>query len=206
MSTLHLNRDAINLDIEPTNFDAYSLNALGVRVGKLSLEIDREGFRLSDKKGRTVSTVGWYELEEFKNEVRDKGRFSYRGMFHTVISEAQAVIRVGLGDDPNERERLASIFDKLPQDAFGRKCPDCGGSVVDNVCKSCGQSFTGQQRLKGLKFILIGSVLIVLGIVLSYVTYNPSSGSMWLFYGPIIFGAGLVIAGLLGLVFGKRVS
>lgn len=48
--------------------------------------------------------------------------------------------------------------------------------------------FTGQQRRKGLKFILIGSILLVARIVLSYATYNPSSGSMWLFSGPIIIG------------------
>jgi polyferredoxin len=88
---------------------------------------------------------------------------------------------------------------------FGRKCSDCGGAVVDNVCKNCGQSFTGQQRRKGLKFILIGSILVVAGIVLSYATYNPSSGSMWLFYGPIVLGAFFIVGGLIALIFGTRV-
>jgi hypothetical protein len=204
MSTLLLNREAINLDIEPTSFDAHSLNPLGGRVGKLKLEFDREGFRLINKKGRTVSTVVWFELEELKNDVREKGRFSYRGIINAGPGDVQAVIRVGLAED-SDRERLAAIFDKLPQDVFGRKCTNCGGIVVDNVCKSCGQSFTGQQRRKGLKFILMGAILLPAGIALSYATYNSSSGTMWLFYGPIFLGAGLIVGGLIGLVFGKRV-
>jgi hypothetical protein len=204
MNTLLLKQEAINLDIEPTTFDAHSLNPLGGKVGKLTLEIDRDGFRLISTKGRTVSTVFWYELEELKNEVRDQGRFSYRGTIDNGLNEVRAIMRVGLGD-PAERERLATIFDKLPQDVFGRKCPDCGGIVVDNLCRNCGQTFTGQQRRKGLKMIVIGSIVLVLGIVLSYATYNPSSGSMWLFYGPILIGAGLIIGGLVGLIFGKGV-
>lgn len=204
MGTLLLNREAINVEIEPVSFDAHSLNALGARVGTLKLEFDRDGFRLINKKGRTVSTVVWFELEELKNEVREKGRFSYRGTINSGPGDVQAVIRVALAND-SDRESLASIFDKLPQDVFGRKCPDCGGTVVDNVCKNCGQSFTGQQRRKGLRMMLIGSILMLLGIILSYATYSPSSGSMWLFFGPIIVGAGLIIGGLIGFIFGKRV-
>ena len=205
MSTLFLNREPINIDIEPTSFDANSLNPFGGRVSKLTLEIDREGFRLINKKGRTVSTVLWIELEELKNEIREKGRFSYRGMINNGLNEVRALMRVGLGDDPAERERLAAIFDKLPHDVFGRKCPDCGGSVVDNVCKNCGQTFTGQQRRKGMKMIMIGGIVFALGIILTYATYNPSSGSVWVFYGAILIGAGWLVAGLIALVFGKRV-
>ena len=204
MGTLLLNREPINIEIESTSFDAHSLNPLGGRVGKLTAEFDREGFRLINKKGITVSTVFWSELEELKNEVSEKGRFSYRGTINTGAGDMQAVIRVGLADDP-DREKLAAIFAKLPAEVSGRKCTDCGGKVVDNVCQNCGQSFTGQQRKKGLKFVLIGAVLLVVGIVLSYATYSPSSGSMWLFYGPIVFGAVLIIGGFIGLVFGKRV-
>jgi hypothetical protein len=204
MGTLLLNREAINVDIEPTSFDAHSLNPLGGRVGKLSLQFDLEGFRLINKKGKTVSTVIWFELEELKNEVREKGRFSYRGIINSGAGDVGAVLKVGLAND-SDRERLAAIFDKLPPDVFGRKCPDCGGSVVDDVCKNCGQSFTGQQRRKGLRMMLIGSILLMLGILLTYATYSPSSGSMWLFYGPILIGAGLIIGGLIGFVFGARV-
>lgn len=204
MGTLLLNREAINVDIAPTSFEASSLNAFGVRVGKLTLEIDREGIRLINKNGRPVSTVVWFELEELKNEVREKGRFSYRGIIDTGLNDVQAVIRVGLAND-SDRESLAALFDKLPAEVSGRKCPDCGGPVVDDLCRNCGQSFTGQQRRKGLTFILIGSILCVVGVVLSYATYNPSSGSMWLFYGPIVIGVVLVIGGLIGLIFGKRV-
>lgn len=205
MSTLRLNQEAINVDIEPTSFVAHSLNPLGGKVSQLTLEIDREGFHLINKKGRTVSTVLWIELEELKNEIREKGRFSYRGMIDNGFNQVQAVMRIGLGDDPTERERLAAIFDKLPEDAGGRKCPDCGGPVVDNVCKNCGQTFTGQQRRKGLRMILIGSILLVLGIMLTYATYNQSSGSMWVFYGPMLIGAGMLVGGLIALIFGARV-
>jgi hypothetical protein len=48
MNSLLLNREPINLDIEPTSFDAHSLNPPGGKVGKLSLEIDSEGFRLRE--------------------------------------------------------------------------------------------------------------------------------------------------------------
>ena len=205
MSTLLLNRETINLDIEPATFEANTLNPFGWKVGKLTLEVDREGFRLLNKKGRMVSTVGWNELEELKNEVRDKGRFSFHGTIHTGLNDVQALIRVGLNDDPNEWKRLAAIFAKLPQDVFGRKCPGCSGTVVDNVCRNCGQTFTGQQRRKGMKFILIGSILLVLGIIVTSATYNSSSGEMWLFFGPILIGAGLIIVGLIGLIFGTRV-
>jgi len=204
MSTLFLNREAINVDIEPVSFEAHSYNPLGGKVGKLTLEFDREGFRVINKKGRTVSTVVWFELEELKNEVREKGRFSYRGIINSGPGDVQAVIRVGLAND-SDRERLAPIFDKLPQDVFGRKCPDCGGTVIDNLCKNCGQSFTGQQRRKGLRLMLIGSILLLVGILVSYATYSSSSGSMWLFFGPIILGAGLIIGGLIGFIFGARV-
>ena len=57
MSTLFLNREAIKVDIEPVSFEAHSYNPLGGKVGKLTLEFDREGFRVINKKGRTVSTV-----------------------------------------------------------------------------------------------------------------------------------------------------
>lgn len=53
--------------------------------------------------------------------------------------------------------------------------------------------------------LLIGSILLVLGILLSYATYSPSSGSMWLFFGPILIGAGMIIGGLIGFTFGARV-
>ena len=176
-----------------------------MRVGKLILEVDREGFRLLSKKGKTISTVLWVELEEFNNEVREKGRFSFHGTVNSGVVDATGKVRVGLGDEPDDRERLAAIFDKLPSEVAGRKCPACGGPVIANVCKICGASFTGQQRKKGLTFILIGVVSLVVGIVLSYATYS-SSGTMWLFYGPIAIGAGLIIVGLIGLIFGKRVS
>jgi hypothetical protein len=204
VSTLFLNRAPINVDIEPTSFAAHSLNPLGGKVGKLTLEIDCEGFRLINKKGRTVSTVPWFELEELKNEVREKGRFSYRGTIDNGLNQVRALMRVGL-EDSAEQERLAAIFDQLPQEVFGRKCPDCGGIVVDNVCQNCGQTFTGQQRRKGLRMVLIGTILLVLGIILTYTTFDSSSGTMWLFYGPMLIGAGLIIGGLIGLIFGARV-
>ncbi len=53
--------------------------------------------------------------------------------------------------------------------------------------------------------IMIGSIVFVLGILLTYATYNPSSGSVWVFYGAILIGAGMIISGLIALVFGKRV-
>ena len=59
----------IDLEIEPVSFEAYLLNGFGQRVGKRSLKVNREGFSLINKKGRTVSTVIWQELGEFKNEV-----------------------------------------------------------------------------------------------------------------------------------------
>jgi hypothetical protein len=205
MSTPLLRREAINLDIEPRTFAAHSLNPFGMRVGKLTLEVDREGFRLLNKKGRTLTTMPWIELEEFKNEVREKGRFLFRGSITTGMTDATGKIRVGLGDDPEDREGLAAIFDKLPPEVTGRRCSDCSGAIIDNVCRRCGATFTGQQRRKGAKYILIGSALVVLGVVLSSATYSPSSGTMWLFYGPIVAGGVLAIAGLIGLVFGKRV-
>jgi len=108
----------------------------------------------------------WFELEELKSEVREKGRFSYRGTINSGPGDVQAVIRVGLAND-SDRERLAAIFDKLPQDVFGRKCTECGGIAIDDLCRNCGQSFTGQQRRTGLRLMLIGSIMLLVGIVVS---------------------------------------
>ena len=202
MSTLLLKQEAINVDIEPTSFEAFSLNPFGMKVGQFTLEMDREGLKLINKKGKTISAAAWYELEDLKNEVREKGRFSYLGTLDTGLNEVRTAIKVNV--DESDRERLAQIFDKLPQDVFGHKCPDCGGSVIDNICKNCGKSFTGQQR-RGMNMIMIGSIVFVLGILVTYATYNPSSGSVWVFYGAILIGAGMIIGGLIALVFGKRV-
>src|SRR5437667_7839959 len=124
-------------------------------------------------------------------------------MLQTALNDVKTRIRVGV--DQGEKENLARIFDKLPQDVYGKKCPECGGSVLDNVCRNCGRSFTGQQRRKGLRMMLIGGILFLAGILLTYLTYNSSSGSMWLFYGPIILGAGFAVGGLIALISGKRV-
>ena len=205
MSSLLLNREAVNVDIEPTTFNANSLNPFGMSVGKLILEMDRDGFRLNNKKGKTVVNMPWIELEELKNDVREKGRFSFRGTITTNLTDATGLIRVGVSD-PAERERLASIFDKLPPEVSGRKCSTCGGPIVNNVCRNCGETFTGQQRRKGLRFIGIGSGLMVLGFLLTYALYSESSSYIIVFVGPIIMGAALIITGLVGLVFGKRVG
>lgn len=204
MSSLLLNREVVNVDIEPTTFSANSLNPFGMSVGKLILEMDRDGFRLNNKKGKTVVNMPWTELEELKNEVREKGRFSFRGTISTNLTDATGLIRVGVSD-PAERERLASIFDKLPPEMSGRKCSTCGGAIINNVCRSCGETFTGQQRRKGLKYIGLGVGLMLLGIVLTYSMYDESSSYMIVFLGPIVLGAGLIIGGLIALIFGKRV-
>src|SRR5712664_2923728 len=119
MSTLLLKQEAINVDIEPASFAAFSLNPFGMKVSQFTLELDREGLKLINKKGKTISTAAWYELEELKNEVREKGRFSYLGTLHTGLNEVRTVIKVNVNE--NDRERLAQIFEKLPQDVFGRK-------------------------------------------------------------------------------------
>ena len=203
MSTLLLKQDAINVDIEPTTFAASSPAVFGGKSGNLSLELDREGFRLLNKKGRAISTVARFELEDLKNRVKDEGYFVYLGMIESGGTQTKRPIRIGAG--ANDRQRLAEIFDKLPQDVFGHKCPECGGSVVDNFCKNCGQSFTGQQRRKGMRMIVIGSIVFLVGILLTYATYNSTSGSVFVFYGAILFGAGSIVAGLIALVFGARV-
>ncbi|MCX6575285.1 MAG: hypothetical protein NTV82_02705 [Candidatus Aminicenantes bacterium] len=191
--------EQINLDIAPVDFEVYQLNRFGQRFGKQSLKIDREGFRLIDNKGRTVSTVGWNKLGEFKDKVREKGRFSYFGIVSTALNDVRTIIRVGLGDDPSEREKLAAIFDKLPQDVFGPRCPSCGGAVIENVCKNCGQTLSGQRRRKGLNVLLIGAIILLIGIVLTSTSSNP------IYVYPVALGAGMVIAGLIGLISGKRV-
>jgi uncharacterized membrane protein len=206
MGTLSLNREPINIDIEPATFAASSLNPFGMSVGKLTLEVDREGFRLLNKKGKLISTVPWDELEGFENEVREKARFAFRGTI-TGVTDVTGKVRVGLRQQ-EDHEKLTAIFDKLPAELRDRKikCGACGGTIVNNLCQSCGESFTGQQRRKGLKYIAIGIGLMFLGILLTYSMYSESSSYMLVFYGPIVLGAGLIIAGLIALIFGKRVD
>ena len=205
MNTLSPKTGPIDLEIEPVSYEAYLLNAFGHRVAKRSLNVNREGFSLTDKKGRTVSTVVWQELGEFKNEVREKGRFSYFGTVNNGFNDVRAKIRVGLGNDPGERERLAAIFDKLPPGVFGRRCPSCGVPLVDNACEYCGRTFAGQHRRKGLNFVLIGSVALIAGIVLTNSSYNSASGSIKVYIGLICAGVVVIIIGLFGLLSGKRI-
>ena len=203
MSTLLLNQNTIRLDIEPTTFRAYSPAVFGGKSGKLTLEVSPEGFRLLNKKGKGVSVVAWHELEDLRNTIRHKGHFTYRGKL--FLATGTTIMRIRIGVEPNERERLAQIFDQLPRDLSGHKCGKCGGSMIDNVCKTCGETFTGQQRRKGIRMLTIGSFVLMLGIVLTYATYNATSGTVFVFYGAILVGAGLVIGGLVGLIFGTRV-
>jgi hypothetical protein len=204
MTTSPLKTGPIDLEIEPVSFEAYLLNGFGQRVSKRSLKVNREGFSLVTKKGRTVSTVVWQELGEFKNEVREKGRFSYFGTVNNGFNDVRARIRVGLANDPGERERLTAIFDKLPQGVFGRRCPSCGGPVVENICENCGRTFTGQNRRKGLNLVLIGGVALIAGIVLTNSSYNSASGSIKVYIGLICAGVVIIIIGLFGLLSGKR--
>ena len=206
MSSFLSVRDAVTLDIEPTAFEASTLNPFGMSVGKLTLEVDRGEFRLLNKKGKLICTTPWGELEGFQNEIREKGRFVFRGTV-TGVTDVTGKVRVGLRQQ-EDRERLASIFDKLPAEFRDRKfkCGTCGGTIVNNICKNCGESFSGQQRRKGLNYIGFGAGLLLLGIILTYAMYNDRSSYVIVFVGPIVMGAVLIIAGLVGLIFGKRVN
>ena len=207
MSRMLSVRDAVTLDIEPAAFPANSLNPFGMRVGKLSLEVDRGEFRLLSKKGKLISTMPWGELEGFQNEIREKGRFAFRGSVTTAGTDVTGKVRVGLANQ-EDWERLAFVFDKLPAEFRERKfkCGTCGGSIVNNVCQNCGASFTAQQRQKGLRFIVLGIVLILVGIVLTYAMYDSKSSYVIVFFGPVVMGGVLIILGLIALIFGKRVD
>lgn len=206
MNSLLSTRDAVTLEVEPATFAASTLNPFGMSVGKLTLEIDRGEFRLLNKKGKLISTVPWGELEGFRNEVREKGRFAFRGTV-SGVTDVTGKIRVGLRQ-PEDREKLASIFDKLPTDLRERriKCGKCSGTIVNNICQNCGESFSAQQRQKGLKFIGLGAVLLVGGIVLTYSLYDDKSSYVIVWIGPILAGVAMIIAGLIALIFGKRVD
>jgi len=203
MSTLLLSEKEIKIDIEPTTFRAYSPSVFGGKSGNLTLDVTADGFRLLNKKGNELSVVPWHELEDLKNAIREKGHFTYRGKLMLATGTTIRPIRIGV--DPEERERLAQIFDKLPTDLFGHKCASCGGPIVDNVCKSCGETFSGQQRRKGIRMMTIGSVILLIGILLTYATYNETRGTVFVFYGAILIGAGMIIGGLIALIFGTRV-
>src|SRR5215813_9259959 len=201
--SLFPNQNTIKLEIEPTTFRAYSPSVFGGRSGDMTLEVTPEGFQLLNKKGKEVSAAAWHELEDVKNTIREKGHFIYRG--NLSLATGTTITRIRIGVDPNQREQLAQIFDKLPPDLLGHKCGSCGGPIVDNVCKKCGETFSGQQRRKGLRMMAIGAVIFLLGILITYATYNSQSGTVFVFYGAILIGAGLMFGGLIGLLFGKRV-
>lgn len=207
MSSLLSVRDAVTLDLEPTTFEASTLNPFGMRVGKLILEVDRGEFRLLSKKGKLISTVPWSELEGLQNEIREKGRFAFRGTVTTAGTDVTGKVRVGLANQ-EDREKLAALFDKLPADLRDRKfkCGTCGGTIVNNICQKCGESFSSQQRQKGLKFIGLGVVLMLLGIVLTYAMYDSKSSYVIVFFGPVVAGGVMIILGLIALIFGKRVD
>ncbi|HEY8203745.1 MAG TPA: hypothetical protein VIF81_03375 [Pyrinomonadaceae bacterium] len=203
MNTLLLKQDTIKADLEPAKFEARGVHPFGWHLGKVTLQLDHEGIHLINKKGKTYSTTNWADVEDLRNNVRQTGRFAYRGKVQNAFNEVQMFMRFAIND--GDREKLAQMFDKLPPDVFGQKCPGCGGVVVDNMCKSCGETFTGQQRRKGIRLMMVGSVVLLIGILLTYATYNAQSGAVFVFYGAMLIGAGMVIGGLIGLIFGARV-
>jgi len=210
VSTQIFTDDTIKIDIEPLSFEVEQLGPLGNKTitPPVKLEVNSQGMSLAyakkNKQPVTFSSVDWGALRELKNDLRKNGRFSYYGIFRSKLAETKMVIRLRVKGGPSEWERLACIFDRLPPGACGRMCPACAGPVIDNVCRNCGKSFTGQQRMRGLKFLGSGVVIGTVGIALTASSYNSSSGAITVFYGLMILGLGLIVGGLISLIFGVR--
>jgi hypothetical protein len=204
MLKLNSPQQSIKLDIEPQSFEAGLIGPLGNSVSKVRIEVNSSGFKILTKKDTVHSECAWSQLREMKNYIRSKGRFSYFGTIHTWGGDLEQVIRVGLKGGQSERERLAGVFDKLPPDVSARKCPECSGPVIDDTCRDCGKSFTGQNRAKGLRRIAIGAAMLVIGIALTSASYKSSTGEATVFIGLILVGTAWIIAGLVGLLFGVR--
>lgn len=99
-----------------------------------------------------------------------------------------------------------------------RRCPKCNliNPGTTSVC-DCGWSFVDGtmaaprrlsrhdgdelRRARGTSQLVVGGVLLVLGIIITAVTYgnastSPTGGTYIIAYGPIIFGVISIIRGL----------
>lgn len=82
---------------------------------------------------------------------------------------------------------------------------DCGWSFVDGTMNAprrlSGRDKDEQRRARGTSQLAVGGVLLVLGIIITAVTYgnasaSPTGGTYIIASGPIIFGAISIIRGL----------
>ena len=205
-----IHRDSeIKLDIVPVTFEVMAgLRGGQSAGGRATLTVNQSGMYLQwEKEGTPLNPrnpfgVLWGDLRELK---RGKKRFSANiGIRKTAeFASGDIILRFILMEESRAKiGQLRSVFEKLPAQAFSRRCPKCSGPVVKDICGNCGNSFSSHQRRKGIRYLVLGALLTMAGIGLFPVL---SESALWLiFVGLIVFGVVFLISGIIRLIFGIR--
>lgn len=137
----------------------------------------------------------WVELRELKNELRTKNRFDVR------VNGPLVRIKVQPADAP----RLARVFERLPPEAGGERCPKCGGLSMHGVCRSCGARPADARRMAGLGTLVLGILATALGAVGTLLSYNAAQPGeeFSVFAYPIGIGVLLIVGGVAQLISGR---
>jgi len=164
--------------------------------GKAQLKIYQTGLSLTKKHIFRTETVQlhWAQLRELTNELKTKRQFR-ANLGGTHRADILITVKIVSGD----LNYLDSIFAKLPDSAYTRRCSLCGGTVRSNICASCGQDQMAMQRKRGRLSIFLGAIMVMAGILstgASYLFASPGD-HYFIFYGLVIVGALSMLAGML---------
>lgn len=145
--------------------------------------------------GKQQAALPWEDVRELKNELRTKNRFDVR------VSGALVRIKVQPADAP----RLARVFERLPPEVGGEKCPKCGGLSMHGVCRSCGARPADARRMAGLGTLALGILATVFGAGATMLSYNAAKPGeeFSIFAYPIGIGVLLIIGGVAQLISGR---
>ncbi len=170
-------------------------------VGKATMEIDENGIRLiRGKKGKINHFRKWDEVAELSDQLDPKDGFKVN--FGQGKKDWVLKIKVLEGDKLVLNEMLAAApeYTRLP------KCPNCAAPLDGDLCQACGKNAKATYRLHGLLALGGGIGLAIIGVVATVISYNSAGPgeSYTIWYGPVIFGGILALAGVWKLVTGKR--
>ncbi len=181
-------------------FRKYIVTGRSRGLGLGSLEVERlyigaQGLCLavSTENGKNRDVVAdWEAVRELENKLNTKRSFILN--MGPGNEDLRFSVKVRRDDVPE----LSQYFKKLPDSVFCGKCPACAGLVSDGVCKSCGAALAQSVKARGLKYILGGLALTIIGIliavgILSFSAANSPIVVFW--WGPPLAGVLLMLRG-----------
>jgi hypothetical protein len=170
-------------------------------VGKATMEIDENGIRLiRGRKGKVNHFRSWQEVSELSTELDPKDMFTVN--FGQGKKDWVLKVKVLEGDKLAVNEMLAAA----PEDSRLPKCPSCAAPLDGDTCQACGKNAKATYRLHGLLALGIGTVLAIVGTVVTILSYTSAGpgDSYTILWGPVALGVLMALAGGFKLVTGKR--